>query len=313
MVKNAVTTTYTYNNDNQLTAELTNGVTTAYNYDNNGNLTSKAVGGSTTTYAWDWRNMLVSVTDSAGTTVYQYDGAGNRINKTVSGVKTKYINDVGRGLTQVLMETDNAGAVQAVYTYGNDLISMYKAGANSYYHYDGLGSVRQMTNSAGAVVKSYTYDGYGNVVASSGTVANTYGFTGEQQYAEADNLVFLRARYYNVSVGRFLTPDPLGVLVDGRRNNPFAPFDRFFYNKNLYEYVKNNPTNHTDPFGLLTCLQTCNKIYKIDVGICGAEFEADCLRLNPVGAVVGYILCMHKARFDLTQCVAKCTAKDLEE
>ncbi|MEN6383983.1 MAG: hypothetical protein ABFD79_02165 [Phycisphaerales bacterium] len=125
MIKNAATTTYTYNNDNQLTAELTNGVTTAYNYDNNGNLTSKAVGGSTTTYAWDWRNMLVSVTESAGTTVYQYDGAGNRANKTVSGVKTKYINDVGHGLTQVLMETDNVGVVQASYSYGNDLISMY--------------------------------------------------------------------------------------------------------------------------------------------------------------------------------------------
>ncbi|MEN6383988.1 MAG: hypothetical protein ABFD79_02190, partial [Phycisphaerales bacterium] len=81
-------------------------------------------------------------------------------------MKTKYINDVGMGLTQVLMETDNAGAVQAVYTYGNDLISMYRSGANSYYHYDGLGTTRQMTNSSGAVVASYTYDGFGNSVSS---------------------------------------------------------------------------------------------------------------------------------------------------
>lgn len=42
------------------------------------------------------------------------------------------------------METDGVGNPQAVYTYGNDLISMNRSGANAYYHYDGLGSVRQL-------------------------------------------------------------------------------------------------------------------------------------------------------------------------
>lgn len=86
------------------------------------------------------------------------------------------------------METDNAGTVQAVYTYGNDLIAMNRAGANSYYHYDGLGSTRQLTNSAGSVTVTYMYDGFGNLIDSTGTSDNAYGFTGEQQFGECGRL-----------------------------------------------------------------------------------------------------------------------------
>ena len=64
----------------------------------------------------------------------------------------------------------------------------YLAGVNSYYHYDGLGSARQLTNSAGAATVSYMYDSFGNLIAGSGTSANAYGFTGEQQFDEADGL-----------------------------------------------------------------------------------------------------------------------------
>ncbi len=88
------------------------------------------------------------------------------------------------------METDNAGTVQAAYNYGNGLISMNRADANSYYLYDGLGSTRQLTNSVGAATVTYTYDGFGNLIASSGSTANPYGFTGEQQFNEADNPSF---------------------------------------------------------------------------------------------------------------------------
>jgi RHS repeat-associated protein len=235
MVKNSITTDYTYNNDNQLITELTNGVTTTYNYDDNGNLVSKTDGVNTTTYAWDWRNMLVSVTEAGGVTAYEYDGAGNRISRTVNGVKTKYINDIGMGLTQVLMETDNAGTVQAAYNYGNDLISAQIGEIRGYYHYDGLGSVRLMTDDLCLVTNSYTYDAFGNSVSSASSVANSYGFTGEQQFAEADNLVFLRARYYQPSIGRFMSQDPIGYRGG----------------LNLYTYVMNNPIGFKDPSGLL--------------------------------------------------------------
>lgn len=233
MVKDSVTTGYTYNINNQLLTETAGGVTMTYTYDDNGNLVSKTDGTHTTAYAWDWRNRLLSVSEPGSITLHEYDGDGNRISKTRDGVKTKYINDVARGLVQMLQETDDAGTVQATYTYGNDLIAMNRADADTFYHYDGLGSTRQLTDDSAVVVASYTYDSFGNKIASTGTIVNAFGFTGELQFTEANEFVFLRARYYEPGNGRFINRDPIGYRGG----------------LNLYAYVDNNPVSYTDPTG----------------------------------------------------------------
>lgn len=251
MVKDSVTTGYTYNANNQLLTETTAGVTITYKYDDNGSLILKKTDGTYTTgYMWDGLNRLLAILPAGDNIVYEYDGDGNRISKTQGGVKTKYINDVARGLVQVLQETDNTGVTQATYTRGRGLIAMNRADADSYYHYDGLGTVRQMTDDSGAVIASYTYDSFGNLIASTGTIANTYGFTGEQQFVEADDLVFLRARYYKPTIGRFLSPDPSGYK-DG---------------VNLYRYVRNNPAKYTDSSGL--SISSCHTML-VDIAVSG--------------------------------------------
>jgi len=153
----------------------------------------------------------------------------------VDGAKTKYINDVGLGLVQVLMETTDEDTVLATYNYGNDLISSinHTLSTINYFHYDGLGTVRQLTDDAEAVVAEYTYEAFGTLIASTGATTNAYGFTGEQQFGEADNLVFLRARYYDSRIGRFISRDPIGYRGG----------------INLYVYCDNNPINLIDPYG----------------------------------------------------------------
>jgi len=223
-----------------------------FSYDNNGNLLSKADGTDTTIYEWDYEDRLLTVNSTLVTVNYSYDPDGNRISKTVDGVKTKYINDVASPLVQVLMETTEEDTVLATYTYGNDLISMNRAGENSYYHYDGLGSVRQLTDDNEAVVTEYTYDAFGNVIASTGTSENTYKFTGEQ-FDSSSGLLYLRARYYDSSIGRFISRDPILSPVKMESNFTWALPSLISRPQLLYPYIYcgNNPVNWIDPRGEL--------------------------------------------------------------
>jgi RHS repeat-associated protein len=101
-----------------------------------------------------------------------------------------------------------------------------------YYHQDQLGSTRALSNSAGTVVRTYTYDAYGRLTGSTGTVSNPVGFGG--QYTDAETgFIYLRARYYDPSMAQMLTRDPAEALT-----------------QEPYDYVANNPLNGTDPTGL---------------------------------------------------------------
>src|ERR1700683_3169089 len=110
---------------------------------------------------------------TAGTVVsVVYDAFGNRVAKTVNGVTTKYLveDDVNpTGYPQV-MEEIVGGAVQRVYAYGLQRISedqvINNAWTPSFYGYDGAGSVRQLTNVAGAVADTYEVDPLGNQMSS---------------------------------------------------------------------------------------------------------------------------------------------------
>ena len=112
---------------------------------------------------------------------------------------------------------------------------LVEQGANTfYYHKDGLGSVINLTDASGNVVKSYTYKGFGEIYSETGTLNQPFTFTG-REFDPESGLYFYRARYYDPRAGRFLTKDPIG----------FAGED-----VNLYRYVQNNPINLLDSLGL---------------------------------------------------------------
>jgi len=219
--------TFGYNADDEISSET---------YDDNGNVLS--TNGKTFTY--DSENHLTSM--NGGAVKLYYDGDGNRVAKTVGGVTTWYlVDDLNpTGYSQVVEEVVN-GAVARQYTYGLQRISESQAISNvwtaSFYGYDGAGSVRQLTNSAGVVTDEYEYDAYGNSFTKTGTTPNNYLYRGEQ-YDSDLGLYYLRARYYNAATGRFMSRDPLA----GNAEIPGT--------LHKYLYVGGNPVNRIDPRGL---------------------------------------------------------------
>ena len=141
----------------------------------------------------------------------------------------------------VLMETNSSGTPTAVYTnepgqFGG-LISERQGGQSQYYHFDAIGSTRQLTNSAGQVTDSYLYDGFGNTVQSTGTSIVPYHFVGCSGYYLDQELAeyYVRARQYSPTLARWLSQDPIGHT--GR-------------SANLYDYSRNAPLVIVDPTGL---------------------------------------------------------------
>jgi RHS repeat-associated protein len=237
-------TTYIYNDNDWLLSEESNGEITTYTYDNNGNNLSKVKDANNQTiYTWDYENRLQSaeITTDSGTTTteYKYNADGIRVASIVDGVETRYLVDANRPYAQVLEEYSDDGTVTVAYVYGHDLISQGRNGEESFYHVDGLGSTRALTDASGNVTDSYTYDAYGDLINSSGSTENNYLYTGEQYDSNLEDY-YLRARYYDPSVGRFTARDPF----EGWLNEPLSLAK--------YPYVHGNPVNLTDPTGLFS-------------------------------------------------------------
>lgn len=230
-------TSYSYDGNDRLLSEGGN----TYTYDANGNTLSKSDGINNTTYAYDFENRLTSSQTPVSTLNYGYDVDGIRVGSTVDGVTTAYLVDKNRDYAQVLEEQDNTGGLLVGYVYGDDLISQERDGAGSYYHYDGLGSTRHLTDVAGDITDSYTYEAFGNLLNSAGTTENNYLFTGEQ-YDPYVDFYYLRARYYDQEIGRFVTSDW------------YPPVDYVPSTLHRYLYVGNDPINKLDPNGLFTPL-----------------------------------------------------------
>jgi RHS repeat-associated protein len=168
------------------------------------------------------------------------------VKKTVGGVTTKYLVDTlnPTGYPQVVYESiqgPGSNSETRNYTYGLERISQYRTLSNSttqtsYYIYDGHGSTRALTDSTGSVTDTYDYDAFGNEIHVTGATPNEFLFAGEQ-YDSDLHLYYNRARYLNVSTGRFWTRD----AFDGDPQSPAS--------LHKYVYVADDPANKTDPSG----------------------------------------------------------------
>ena len=224
-------TSYSYNSSNELSSTSAAG----YTYDNNGNTISKTSTAGTTSYTWDFENRLSSVTlpGTGGTVNFKYDPFGRRIYKSSSASTNIYVYD----RENVIQQLNGAGSLIAQYTQGTGIdepLAVYSGASTAYFHADGLGSTVSLTDSAGNLAASYSYDSFGNLTASTGSVTNPFQYTGRELDSET-SLYYYRARYYDPVSSRLLSEDPVGFLGGS---------------VNFYGYVFNNPVLFNDPIGL---------------------------------------------------------------
>lgn len=199
---------------------------TRYQYDTRGNRISVTPPtGPVQTLTYDQANRLTRYAASA-TTTYGYNADGLRMSKT-AGSTTQFVWDTASDVPLMLKD----GSTSYIYGPGNYPLEQVSLSNVYYFHHDQLGSTRLLTDGSGTAQATYQYDPFGNIVGTSGAIANPFRFGG--QYLDSESsLYFLRARYYDPSTGQFTSLDPQVALT----GQPYA-------------YVSSNPLNLQDPEG----------------------------------------------------------------
>lgn len=251
--RNDTSAGYSVGTNNRLTAGP--GVS-SYSYDDEDNRSGQTNSdGSTVTYEWDHHNRLTTVTfkDSGGVTTktvtYVYDTADLRVAKLVDSdgdgsvdVTERYVLEGG----QVIVQLDGSGTVQHEYMHGPEIDQVFAdedaLGAVLYPLADNVGTVRDVaTHTLSTNVTTVpsgnhrTFDSFGNPLAAI-TDGHAYAFTGREYDADV-NLQYSRARWFDASVGKFISEDPIG-------------FDAG--DANVTRYVFNSPNTAIDPTGLFS-------------------------------------------------------------
>ena len=200
-------------------------------------------------FAYDSRNRLVS----AGETLYRYDAGNQRITVSVSGEETRYVVNPQAVLSQVLVKTAPDGQ-QTFYVYGLGLIGQEAGGDYQAYHFDLRGSTVALSDAEGEVVERFHYSPYGDVISHHPRLIDVpFLYNGRDGVMTDDSgLLYMRARYYNTDLRRFVNQDPLlGGVAEGQTLNRYA-------------YVNGRPVSYVDPFGLKKQLDffTIHKLLK---------------------------------------------------
>ena len=210
---------------------------TAYSYDANGNQITKTAEGKTETNTYDGLNQLIGFTDGETTTSYKYNADGLRTSKTVDG---KTINHIWDDNKQIVVDMDDSDWYSAeVYVRGTNLLAKFSKQSGNvktdyqYYTQNAHGDVVDLTDADGEIVKLYTYDAFGVEKNIDDADTNAFRYCGEY-YDSESGTIYLRARYYDPTIGRFISRDSYA----GKNEDPLS--------LNLYNYCANNPVYFND-------------------------------------------------------------------
>ena len=263
--------TYGYDQQGQLTSATVGGTRYEYSYDTAGNIQSKKVGSTTTNYYTygnsAWRDLLTAyggntITYSGGNPTKYYDGstftwtqgrklatakvgntnisytydmAGVRSSKTVGSTTYKYTTLSGL----VTRQTGGNATIDFVYDESNQPLAMKYNGKVYYYVLNAQGDVVRIVDGSRNVVASYSYDPWGKLLSSSGTLANVNPLRYRGYYYDSETgFYYLQSRYYDPAIGRFINADS------------YASTDATgLLSTNMFAYCENDPVNKSDPTG----------------------------------------------------------------
>ena len=257
------TDTYIYGNT-QWSDLLTNYNGTAISYDASGNPLCWRNASSLNWQGCKLTSLTLDTMGMQGMT-FSYNSEGIRTKKShynhndgnMYGVT--YVLDGTKILSQTYLHSISKQTYTVKFFYDeNDApIAMEYDGNYYYYRTNIQGDIEGIYNSNGTLVVSYSYDAWGNILSTTGTLADTVGETNPFRYRgyyydTETGLYYVSSRYYDPEIGRFLNADEATYL--GASGTILG--------YNLFAYCENNPVNYEDPTG--------NWLIQVICGVAGA-------------------------------------------
>ena len=282
---------YQYDVRGQLLEECRNGAAVRYAYDAAGNRIRKTEGEKETRYRYNQKNQLLQKEDADGISCFTYDRQGGIIEEKTAAGNRRFTYNSLHQQTQVETETGNiqknrydaeglryeliengrrtsfvyhngellhekgeeAGLSQEATSYhlGAGIEAFQRDRKTFYYHQDEQLNTTLISDEKVAIRNHYQYDVFGAGLEAVEELPNRIRYAG-QQYDEQTEQYYLRARYYNSALGRFMQEDV--YQGDGL---------------NLYAYCRNNPVMYYDPSGYSST--------KMKAKSCTGKTDDDCL------------------------------------
>ena len=219
---------YNYNRKNQLISHKKGTESVEYRYDLQGNILEEVDGRGKTEYYYNAFNQQTFVLmKDGGAQENWYDAEFLRAEVAENGCRSRFLYYNG----ELLAESELNDTVRNRYILGYGVAASWQKEGYHSYHLDEQNSTAYITDSGRRIENSYQYDAFGVIREKNENVYNRILYTG-QQYDQVTGQHYLRARYYNPVLGRFLQEDV--YRGDGL---------------NLYVYCENNSVIYYDPSG----------------------------------------------------------------
>ena len=184
----------------------------------------------------------------ANSYVYSYDENGIRTRKTIGNTVTDYYYNGTLLMGTVKTTTNSDGSTTTSklrFSYDADgkVVAVNYNGNYYYYLRNAQSDIVKLIDKTGATVVEYTYDSWGKLLSTSGSLASTLGKNNPFRYRgyvydEETGFYYVSSRYYDPEIGRFINADDIAYL--GMRG---------LTSYNLFAYCGNNPVMGYDPYG----------------------------------------------------------------